>query len=209
MEKPERQMNMMRKILAACMAAVTMILMVSCGGEQFEPHVMTKEDIGAVRVSDGEKITYGMKRFDVEKILGKSDSDSTESTSISYDGGKISIFYRSTDDVGKTLTTDQQTVAGIQLGADSAGAYESPRGLQVGDTRDDILKAYGEYPGVNSEFSVTYQYDVSRGIMITPDRDDVDFSMGLKDQVMVQFVMEEEKASAVIMMDRQMSTNMN
>ena len=35
---------------------------------------MTKADIGVIRVSDGEKITYGMmKRIDAEKILENTD----------------------------------------------------------------------------------------------------------------------------------------
>ena len=197
----------MKKILAACMAAVTMILMVSCGGEDFKPHVMTKADIGAVRVSDGEKITYGMKRIDVEKILGN--TDAANMTYMSYDGGKIGVYYRLTDESGKQLTTDRQTVAGIVLTPDAAGFYKTPRGLEPGQTAQEVLDIYGEYPGVQSELTLSYQYDVARKKMITPQQNNPDRDMGLRNQVMVQFTLDGEKVISVSMMDRQMALLMN
>ena len=199
----------MKKILAACMAAVTMILMVSCGGEEFKPHAMTKADVGAVRVSDGEKITYGMKRIDAEKILGNTDDAPSEMGYMSYDGGKIGVYYRLTDESGKKVTTDRQTVAGIVLTPDAAGYYETPRGLEPGQTAQEVLDIYGEYPGIQSELTLAYQYDVARKKMITPQQNNPDRDTGLQDQVMVQFTLDGEKVITVSMMDRQMALLMN
>ena len=197
----------MKKFLAACMAAVTMILMVSCGGDKFTPNVMTKADIGVIRVSDGEKITYGMKRIDAEKILGN--TDAANMAYMSYDGGKIGVYYRLTDESGNQLTTDRQTVAGIVLTPDAAGFYETPRGLEPGQTTQEVLDLYGEYPGVQSELILSYQYDVARKKMITPQQNNPDRDMGLRDQAMVQFTLDGEKVISVSMMDRQMALLMN
>lgn len=195
----------MKKILAACLAAVTMILMTSCGGESFKPHVMTEADVGAVRVSDGEAITYGMKRIDVEKILGKSDANSMDTNSTSYDEGKISIFYRLTDESGHKLTTDRQTVAGVLLTPDAAGYYKTPRGFEPGQSAEEALAAYGEYPGTQSNLTLTYQYDVARKKMITPQQNNPDRDTGLLDQFIVQFTLDGGNVISISMMDRRMA----
>ncbi len=199
----------MKKILTACLAVVTMILMASCGGKDFKPHVMTKADIGAVRISDGAKIEYGMKRTDVEKILGQGEENAVQSAAITYDEGKISVFYRRNETESAENVSDQQTVAGVMLNAQSAGAYQTPRGLEAGKTVQEVLDAYGEYPGIRSELSLSYQYDMARKKMIAPDQNNLDRDMGLKNQVIIQFTLNGEEVASISMMDRQMALQMN
>lgn len=200
---------MMKKLAAACLTAVTMVLMVSCGGTKFEPNVMTHSDIGAVRISDGKKIEYGMKRIDVEKILGGGEETPVQSAAVTYDEGKISIFYRASAKEGAERVSDQQTVAGIMLSPDSAGAYETPRGLEAGATTAEVKSTYGEYPGIQSDLSIGYLYDTVKGEAISPNGLDPNDNPGRKDQVAVQFTLVNGEAVLVSLMDRQMAVYMN
>ena len=88
-------------------------------------------------------------------------------------------------------------------------ASGAPRGLEPGQTTQEVLDLYGEYPGVQSELILSYQYDVARKKMITPQQNNPDRDMGLRDQVMVQFTLDGEKVISVSMMDRQMALLMN
>lgn len=78
---------------------------------------------------------------------GSREENAVQSAAITYDEGKISVFYRRNETESAENVSDQQTVAGVMLNAQSAGAYQTPRGLEAGKTVQEMLDAYGEYPG--------------------------------------------------------------
>lgn len=120
--------------LSVLLMAISLIVLSACSspGSKLEPDTFSKNDLGIIKVDDPEfKLSYGMNRDDVEKLLGvpKEDENKIKHQS-SYDFG-IRIMYR--DD----------TVAGIVLEDSSMGIYQTVRGIGVGSTSDQIKEAYG------------------------------------------------------------------
>lgn len=127
-------------------AVVVLIMLTGCSqGNRFEPDTFSKDDLAIIKEDDSKfKLSYGMSRDDVEKLLGapKEDENSFKHQS-SYDFG-VRIMYR--DD----------TVAGIVLEESSKGIYQTVRGIGVGMTREQIEAVYGSKYALKDQ---SYMYD--------------------------------------------------
>lgn len=131
------------------MLAVLTFLLIAVGcsaGHDFRADTFSKEDMCIEKSdSDKDKICYGMARTDVEKILGAGQQGGLKN--IEYDAG-VSIFYRN------------DVVAGLSLEIGSKGKYMTSRGAEIGMTKADIKKIYGEkYAVENGERNLDYFYD--------------------------------------------------
>lgn len=151
------------------MIAVLFFLLIVIGcsaGHDFKADTFSKEDMCMLKSdSDKDKICYGMARSDVEKILGAGQPGGFTNL-FEYDAG-VSIFYRN------------DVVAGLSLEEGSKGKYRTSRGAEIGMTKADIKKLYGEkYALELAEQNLDYFYDsgdrkfldeISIGTIQTPE----------------------------------------
>ncbi len=126
---------------------VLLIIVIGCStGGHFKADTFSKDDMCIVQSDGGkDKICYGMARSDVEKILGTGQQGGLKN--IEYDQG-VSIFYRN------------DLVAGVSLEQGSQSKYKTSRGAEIGMTKADIKKLYGEkYAVEHGERNLDYLYD--------------------------------------------------
>jgi outer membrane protein assembly factor BamE (lipoprotein component of BamABCDE complex) len=134
----------MKKIIAVL---ILLLIVIGCSaGGHFKADTFSKDDMCIVQSDGGkDKICYGMARSDVEKILGTGQQGSFKS--IEYDPG-VSIFYRN------------DVVAGVTLEQGSQSKYKTSRGAEIGMTKADIMKLYGEkYAVEHGERNLDYIYN--------------------------------------------------
>jgi outer membrane protein assembly factor BamE (lipoprotein component of BamABCDE complex) len=134
------------------MIAVLILLLIVIGcsaGSHFKADTFSKDDMCIVQTDGGkDKICYGMTRSDVEKILGIGQQGQQGGLkNIEYDTG-VSIFYRN------------DVVAGVSLEQGSQSKFKTSRGAEIGMTKADIKKVYGEkYAVEHGERNLDYIYD--------------------------------------------------
>ncbi|MBE9913289.1 hypothetical protein G8C92_04435 [Paenibacillus donghaensis] len=113
-----------------------------------KPDTLSKEDLCIVKDDDSKsKVCFGMSRADAEKVLGTGVKEMYDK----YDYG-VSVIYR-----------DGKTVSVIILDADSKNVYSTIRGLKSGDSKETVLKLYGDkYPIMRETepHTVDYVYDL-------------------------------------------------
>lgn len=126
-----------------------MILLVLSGCSQakkFEPDNFSKDDLAIIKEDDSKfKLSYGMSRTDVEKLLGNAKEDSMNSRISNYDFG-VKVMYR------------EDSVAGIMLTEDSKEIYQTARGASVGMTKEQIKEVYGSKYALG-DHNIDYIYD--------------------------------------------------
>jgi hypothetical protein len=113
---------------------------------QFKADTFSIDDMCIVQSDRGkDKICYGMALPDVERILGIGQQGGLKN--IEYDSG-VSIFYRN------------DVVAGVSLDQGSQSKYKTSRGTEIGMTKADIKKLYGEkYVVEHGERNLDFFYD--------------------------------------------------
>lgn len=130
-----------------------MVVLIILGGcsqaNKFEPDSFSKDDLAIIKEDDPKfKLSYGMSKTDVEKLLGKAkEDDSTNFRIFSYDFG-VTIMYR------------EDMVAAIMLSDDSKEIYQTARGASVGMTKEQIKEVYGsKYAVGDHDYNINYIYD--------------------------------------------------
>lgn len=121
----------------------------SGGSEKEDDKQFAKEDMGIVKTASGEKVYFGMKRADAEKVLGKG-KDAGKGR-WEYDPG-ILVFYRN------------DSVAMITMEKETLSQYKTTRGAEIGMRLEQIRSLYGENDipdptGAN----LNYIYDFKKG----------------------------------------------
>ena len=92
---------------------------------------VTKLDDVAFKTKDGKAVTFGMKKADIDKVLGPGKGDYP----ITY--GQLSVQYR-TDEVSQVI--------GISKGSSTDESQYTVKGIKLGDKKADVLKAMGTPP---------------------------------------------------------------
>lgn len=126
---------------------VVVLMLVSCSNNtEFQPDTFSQKDMAVSKSDDPDFLVhYGMKKSDVEKLLGAGKDNKNFGTS--YDFG-ITVMYR--DD----------NVAAIALGEESKGIYKIVRGAEIGMTKDEIKSLYSEKYAIDeAEYNLDYYYD--------------------------------------------------
>lgn len=124
-----------------------LVMLAGCNQEKkFEPDTFSKADLAIIKEDDQKfKVSYGMSRSDVEKLLGAPKKDSINSRISNYDFG-VQVMYRN------------DMVAGIMLDTDSKEIYKTARGVSVGMTKEQIKEVYGS-KYARDEHNLDYIYD--------------------------------------------------
>lgn len=124
---------------------VFLFILGGCGSKKAEG--ISKEDLGIIKMNNGKKVYYGMSRENAEKVLGS--GENSDMGMFKYDGG-VSIFYRNSN------------VAAVVLDAESKGKYKTTHDVQIGMSKQTVVKAYGDkYMQSPSESSLDYVYDTN------------------------------------------------
>ncbi|MGG4108614.1 hypothetical protein AAXB25_32460 [Paenibacillus lautus] len=131
-----------------CLLIVLILVLGGCSGSGEPTEKFTKEDMGIVRIDNGQKVHYGMNRADAEKVLGTGQEHARGV--FDYDFG-IAVFYR--DDA----------VVAIRMEEESKGHYQTTRGAEIGMQIGEIKKRYGEYDPSPSDDIMEYFYDNKKG----------------------------------------------
>lgn len=130
----------------ASMLFVLFVFLIGCSPD-FQPDTLSIKDIAFKKVdNENEKVYYGMKREEAEKILGDGVDGLMNYTF--YDNG-VNVFYRD----GKMVS--------FYLGEDSKGIYKTSRGLEIGMNKDMLSELLGEkniYEFENGD--PYYMYDI-------------------------------------------------
>ncbi|MFD0715416.1 hypothetical protein [Paenibacillus sp. GCM10027626] len=165
----------------------------------FEPNTFSNQDMCIVKKNDKQAaICYGMTRAKAEEIAGI-EMDSQVAVFSNYSSG-LKIFYR------------DNAVAGVALVEGSEGAYETARGAELGMSRSEIMKLYGEeYAITETERNLDYAYDT------TANKFSNKTEAGGKSQGESQSIYlfssfysgEEQKAETLFLIDRKMAVFMN
>lgn len=137
----------MRSVKALIIVIGSAALCAACSGGKvdFKVDAFSKNDMCIVKVDDKKQVCYGDKRSDAEEILGAGTQNGAEEK---YDFG-ASVIYR--DDA----------VVGIVLHEESKGRFETVRGAKIGDSKDRIMKLYGEKYAIQAtENNLDYAYDL-------------------------------------------------
>ncbi|WP_339198473.1 hypothetical protein MKY95_09965 [Paenibacillus sp. FSL P4-0176] len=136
----------MRKLLYLSIA-VLVLLLSACG---VKSNSISKVDIGVINVHTKEKVSYGMTRSEVEKVLGKGEKIGDD-TMFSYEDG-LSIIYKN----------DQ--LIGIMLSNSSEGIFETVRGIKVGMLASEVLNLYGSENNISAESKILqFIYEANSG----------------------------------------------
>lgn len=102
------------------------VLLVGCGSGAKDG--ISVDDLAIVKVDDESQVVkYGMSREEVESVLGQPE----EKYSSKYPSG-IDVKYR-----------DDKAVL-FSLRQEAGGSYKSVVGAEIGMTKDDIMKIFGE-----------------------------------------------------------------
>lgn len=136
----------MRLFKASVIVIGLTVLFSACSVEkkEFKADTFSNNDMCIVKVDEKVQVCYGEKRSDAEKVLGAGTQNGAEKK---YDFG-ASVIYR--DD----------TIVGIVLREESKGIFQTVRGAQIGDNKDQIMKMYGEkYAIQETENNLDYAYD--------------------------------------------------
>lgn len=132
-----------------CMLIVLILVLGGCSGSDEPKEKFTKEDMGIVRIDNGQKVYYGMNRADAEKVLGTGQEHARGV--FDYDFG-IAVFYR--DDA----------VVAIRVEEESKGHYQTTRGAEIGMEIGEIKERYGElYAPSRPDDILYYFYNYKKG----------------------------------------------
>lgn len=137
---------MKRKILTAILAATMAVGLAACGGSPAAEKI-TSSDIALTDGDGATVVEYRMTREEVEKTLGLPDVIDTRWLELDkrVDYGDVSVWYASDmsrefyeADPGRAYNLS--TITAITT---TGTKYQTVRGISVGDTMDDVIKAYG------------------------------------------------------------------
>ncbi|OIB04028.1 hypothetical protein AK95_10470 [Paenibacillus sp. LC231] len=132
-----------------CLLILLILVFGGCSGSDEPKEKFTAEDMGIVRLDNGQKVYYGMNRAEAEEVLGKGQEHARGV--FDYDSG-IAVFYR--DDA----------VVAIRMEEESKGHYQTTRGAEIGMQIDEIKQRYGEqYEPSQSDDILDYFYDYKKG----------------------------------------------
>lgn len=132
-----------------CLLILLILVLGGCSGSDEPKEKFTAEDMGIVRLDNGQKVYYGMNRAEAEEVLGKGQEHARGV--FDYDSG-IAVFYR--DDA----------VVAIRMEEESKGHYQTTRGAEIGMQIDEIKQRYGEqYEPSQSDDILDYFYDYKKG----------------------------------------------
>ncbi|WP_339273330.1 hypothetical protein MKY48_16350 [Paenibacillus sp. FSL W8-0187] len=128
-------------------------ILILCGCSSGQDLVkIAKEDLGIVSIADGRKVYYGMKRADVESVLGQ--GKEAERGVIKYDSG-VELFYRDDE------------VAAIIMEEEAKGIYKTAQNAEIGMSKDEIEQIYGTiHMPSKKELPLTYVYNMKKGVFL-------------------------------------------
>ena len=120
----------MKKVMSLVMVLVCFVAMAGCGEmkeSDFEPGKLVKEDFALINTETGVKLTLGMTKKEIEKLIGEPTAESswsndyTDALCIKYRGDKAAIFIAYED------------------------IYKTPRGIQPEQSKmSDVSTKYGK-----------------------------------------------------------------
>ncbi|MBD8838875.1 hypothetical protein IFU39_13725 [Paenibacillus sp. CFBP 13594] len=135
----------MRRLFIA-FTAVLLFLITACGGKT---NTLTEKDIEIINVHTNEKISHGMSRAEIEKILGKGEKIGDDM--FGYDEG-VTIIYK--DD----------KLIGIMLSNRSKGIFETAQGVKIGMLGSEVLELYGSQNNIdNDPRMIEFAYEENSG----------------------------------------------
>lgn len=127
-------------------AALLLLLITACGGKT---NVLSENDIEIIDVHTKEKISYGMGRAEVEKILGKGEKISDDM--FGYDKG-VTIIYKA------------DKLIGIMLSNRSEGNFETAQGVKIGMLGSEVLELYGSENNIDRDLKmIEFAYEENSG----------------------------------------------
>ncbi|NGZ75230.1 hypothetical protein [Saccharibacillus alkalitolerans] len=183
---------------AACIA-----MTVGCGGEReekFEPNVFSERDMCIVKAEEtGSRVCYGMEREEAEKAVGALVGEEKPG-GIAYEEG-VRLTYR------------ENKVVGMDLLEDSRGRYQTARGAQVGMSREELVKLYGDrYMKPESPGMLVYYYDSRTKELLTEANPEM--MKGGMDEAQDWYTASvilraDDKAEFISLMDRRRAVYMN
>ncbi len=128
----------MKKVMSLVMVLVCFVAMAGCGEmkeSDFEPGKLVKEDFALINTETGVKLTLGMTKKEIEKLIGEPTGES--SVGIDYTEA-LHIIYR--DDKAAIFIAYEDT-------------YKTPRGIQPEQSKmSDINAKYGGKGVIDSDF---------------------------------------------------------
>ena len=120
----------MKKVMSLVMVLVCFVAMAGCGEmkeSDFEPGKLVKEDFALINTETGVKLTLGMTKKEIEKLIGEPTAESslsshyTEALYIIYRDDKAAVFIAYED------------------------IYKTPRGIQPEQSKmSDVSAKYGK-----------------------------------------------------------------
>ncbi|GKU79191.1 hypothetical protein [Paenibacillus sp. L3-i20] len=99
--------------------------------ESFKEGIFQKNDLAFYDLSNNIKINFGMKKTDVEKLIGQPTKTLDYIRLFEYSG--ISVHYRDDKVSGLILNSEY----------DNFDKFITPRGIKMGDNLDIIISKYG------------------------------------------------------------------
>lgn len=127
------------------LALLFLVVLAACGSTKSS---ISAEDLSIVKLDkEKEIVSYGMSREEVDKVLGSGEEDKLMPPFINYDSGVSAIFRN-----GKIVL--------LYLPTESKGTYGGKRGTEIGMTKAQLKKVYGEKNAVETtKYNLNFYYD--------------------------------------------------
>ncbi|RCW39721.1 hypothetical protein [Paenibacillus prosopidis] len=153
----------------AKVVSITLILFVIFGCskaneiESYQPNMFTESDLSVVGEKKRTKLTIGMDKTNLEKVIGKPISE-TGKLGVQYNG--ITVFYRGNKVSGFVIRERQE----------NENKYITSRGLEIDNVMNQLIEKYGDSGKIeevgmkNSKFpkdkNVVYIFDLKQNTII-------------------------------------------
>ena len=164
----------MKKVMSLVMVLVCFVAMAGCGEmkeSDFEPGKLVKEDFAVIHIETGKKLTLGMTKKEIEKIVGEPTAEYSIGTDYK---GELTIRYRG----------DKVSEIAVFL-TKGTPAYKTPRGIAQFSKISDMKEKYGKYV-IDSDFD-------KEG-----EEDSYYYIMNLKNNEVIKETVNKEYANSVL-----------
>ena len=191
----------MKKVMSLVMVLVCFVAMAGCGEmkeSDFEPGKLVKEDFALINTETGVKLTLGMTKKEIEKIVGEPISETSFDKEYK---GELYITYR-----------DDKAVMFIAY----EDIYKTPRGIQPEQSKmSDVSTKYGKGV-IDSDFEkegdpgYNYLLNLKTKEMVTNtvNKEYANNNLSLKDIAMLSFGTDDgETVFSVVVSDGEANFN--
>ena len=143
----------MKKFLALCIALLLTVAMVGCGDTPVDDNVVDLEDYYIIY--NGEQVVVGVDASSIIPKLGEHTKEDGEACGTDE---KDVIYTFSGIEIETHVSGSSEIVRMIKIVDDS---QTTVKGITIGSTRDEVIKAYGNSYTEGSSGALRYEGDTS------------------------------------------------